>query len=85
MVLLPHLFHPETGDLVRSLWKMTVSGRQRLPEASQTQEARTTTPRILSSRTRACVVSGEVGGAKVYLVVGSRAGPLLSRSLLWEL
>lgn len=65
MVLLPHLFHPEAGDLVSSpeddsLW------RQRLPEASQTQEARTTTPRIqgASSRARACVVMAKWVGRR---------------------
>lgn len=56
MFQLPHLSHREAGDLVSYFWKMTVSGSQRFPEASQAQEARTTIPRILSSRARACAV-----------------------------
>lgn len=72
MVQLSHLSHPEVCHLVCSLWKMTVSRRQRLPKASQYQKARTTTPRILRPRARACAVVAKRGGAEVSAVVASQ-------------
>lgn len=50
---------------------MTVSRRQRL-KASQYEEARTTTPRILRPRACACAVVAKWGGAEVSAVVASQ-------------